>query len=279
VSRQFRSLAAPPDPIGPAPRWFVFRDGGLLVKEEGDTARLPTAAEVAELGLEPARAAYLGRLGDDDCLAAELPSDAPTGALGVRSLRSLFDRLHAEDFQLAGRASQIVTFESTHRFCGRCAAPLGPVPGERARRCAACELTVYPRLSPAVIVLVTRGERALLARAANFPAAFYSTLAGFVEPGESLEETVLREIKEEVGVTVKNLRYFGSQPWPFPHSLMIGFLAEHAEGEIQVDQKEIIDAAWYDRDALPKIPPKLSIARRLIDSWLNAEGGARPAPP
>ena len=139
-------------------------------------------------------------------------------------------------------------------------------------RCPACGLLSFPRLSPAVITLVERGDEVLLARGVNFPAAFYSTLAGFVEPGESLEEAVEREIFEEVGVRVKDVTYFGSQPWPFPHSLMIGFLAQYESGEIHIDKREIAAAAWFTAGNMPKMPGKISIARRLIDSYLAKHG-------
>ena len=135
-------------------------------------------------------------------------------------------------------------------------------------KCPKCALVFYPRISPAIIVLVRRGEEALLARGASFPAAFYSTLAGFSEIGESLEETLVREVREEVGVEVGDVRYFGSQPWPFPDSLMIGFTAEWRSGEIRVGE-EIVDAKFFRRDEpLPMLPPGVSIARRLIDTWL-----------
>jgi len=171
----------------------------------------------------------------------------------------------------------VVDFERTHRFCGRCGVPTEPVSGERARRCSACKLTAYPRISPAVIVLLRKGSRALLARAAHFPLPFFSTLAGFVEIGETLEDTCAREIREEVGVEVGRLRYFGSQPWPFPHSLMVAFIAEYAGGEIRVDGKEIVEANWFAPDALPLVPPRASIARRMIDAWVAEELGDRGA--
>ena len=146
-------------------------------------------------------------------------------------------------------------------------------PGERAMRCPACGLLAFPRLAPAMITLVTRGDdgpdqEALLARGVQFPLPMYSCLAGFVEPGESLEGAVVREVREEVGITVGDVRYRGSQPWPFPHSLMIGFRARHVAGELAPDPTEIVDAGWYRRDALPAIPPGISIARRLIDEWV-----------
>jgi NAD+ diphosphatase len=184
-------------------------------------------------------------------------------------LRGLFTSLGEELWSIAGRVVQIVDWDATHRFCGRCATPTVRDPSERAKTCLSCGLRVHPRVAPAVIVLVRKGDLALLARGARFPAAFYSTLAGFVEPGESLEETVAREIREEVGIEVSHLRYFGSQPWPFPHSLMIGFNAEYAGGELKADGTEILDANWFSASALPVIPPKPSIARALIDAWVG----------
>jgi NAD+ diphosphatase len=142
--------------------------------------------------------------------------------------------------------------------------------------CPKCELHVYPRISPAIITLVRKGDLALLASNAKFPGVFYSTLAGFADIGESLEETLVREVKEEAGVTVGNVKYFGSQPWPFPNSLMIGFTAEWLSGEIQIDPNEISDAQWFAADKLPVVPPPLSIARRLIDAWVEEVTGRRP---
>jgi NAD+ diphosphatase len=191
-------------------------------------------------------------------------------------LRSLYGRLDEDLFSVAGRAVQIVEWHRTHRYCGRCGVETEDLPGERARVCPRCGLTSYPRLSPAVIVLVTRGDgdEVLLARSHHFPAGMYSILAGFVEPGESLEEAVVREIGEEAGIELSGLRYFGSQPWPYPNSLMIGFTATYAGGEIRLDEREIADAAWFGRDNLPLLPGRPSIARRMLDRWL--EGGASP---
>ena len=200
-------------------------------------------------------------------LEAELASFEPRG------VRSLFASLAPEQLALAGKAMHVLRWAETSRFCGRCGATTEHVHGERATRCPTCGLTTYPRISPAIIVLVRRGPEALLARNSKFPGAFYSTLAGFSEIGESLEETLVRKVKEEVGVDVGDVRYFGSQPWPFPDSLMIGFTAEWKGGEIRVDENEIADARFFRRDEeLPMLPPPVSIARRLIDAWLEARG-------
>ena len=139
-------------------------------------------------------------------------------------------------------------------------------------RCTRCGLMHYPRLSPAAIVLVERGDQILLARSPGFPKGLYSVLAGFVEPGESIEETVVREISEEVGIGVQNVTYFGSQPWPFPNSLMIGFTAHHASGDIRIDATEIEDAGWYEPGGFPPLPPKVSIARAMIDGFVAQHG-------
>lgn len=157
-------------------------------------------------------------------------------------------------------------------FCGRCGTRTKPHPTERAKECPQCGLLYFPRLAPAIIVLVERGHEMLLARARRFPTAMYSTIAGFVEPGESLEEAVAREVNEESGITVRDIRYFGSQPWPFPHSLMVGFTAVYESGDIILGDEENIDAGWFSADHLPPLPGKISIARKLIDSFLEKQG-------
>ena len=167
---------------------------------------------------------------------------------------------------------QIVEWERTHRFCGRCGAPTAPAEGERAMRCRKCGLLAFPRLSPAVIVLIHRGDEVLLARSHRFPEGMYSALAGFVEPGETVEGALIREVAEEVGVRVRDLEYRGSQPWPFPNSLMLGFFAEYAGGEIVPEAAEIAEAAWFPVDALPTIPGPISIANRLITAWVAGRG-------
>jgi NAD+ diphosphatase len=189
---------------------------------------------------------------------------------GGAPLMALYGAVDDSVWTLAGRAVQLVEWTRTHRYCGRCGTPTIPAGGvERALRCPDCGLLAFPRLAPAMIVLVTDDdERALLARGVRFPVPMYSCLAGFVEPGETCEEAVHREVREEVGIEVRDVAYWGSQPWPFPHSLMLGFTARHAGGDLALDESEILDAGWYARDALPPIPPGMSIARRMIDGWL-----------
>jgi len=258
--------------------WFIFRDFRLLVQNEDNETRVPRIKNLSDLGITPLRHQYLGFLdlpsGPQHCYSAEVPesSIAPDG-MAYLSLRRLFTKLDESMLALAGRAVQIVEWDRTHQFCGRCGIPVQHIPYERAKKCPQCGLTSYPRLSPAVIVSIERtgqnGNELLLAHNRRHPAGFYSVLAGFVEPGETLEECVKREIREEVGIEVKNVRYFGSQPWPFPNSLMIAFTAEYAGGEIDLEEEEIEDAGWYMANALPSVPPPISIARQLIDTFIE----------
>lgn len=252
---------------------FPFVDRELLVAMDDDVTRVMSHREVEVLRrqgkLVIKRQQLLGTWRGRQAYSLELEplSDAPAGH-GLHNLRRLAPTLAKDHFWLAARAVQIVAWDRDHQFCGRCGTPTELNPGERARQCASCKLSVYPRLSPAVIVLVERGDEILLARSPHFVPGIYSTLAGFVEPGETLENTVAREIFEEVGVTVNNIRYFGSQPWPFPNSLMIGFRADYTGGEITIDGVEIEDAGWFRPDDLPKLPFRVSIARALIEAFL-----------
>jgi NAD+ diphosphatase len=189
--------------------------------------------------------------------------------MGFKDLRQVYGLLEEDLFVLGGRAVQIVEWDRTHQYCGRCGSRTHTKEKERAKVCPQCGLHSFPRLSPAIIVAVTRGEEILLARSAHFPQGMFSVLAGFVEPGETIEECVVREVKEEVGITVGNIRYFGSQPWPFPNSLMLGFTAEYVGGELALDPTEIAEAGWFRADSLPSIPGRISIAGRLIKWFLE----------
>ncbi len=222
----------------------------------------------------PPSALFVGTVGGRHCWAIDdddRPAGAPTEtATEFVDLMRLFALVEEPTWAAAGRAVQLVEWARNHRHCGHCGHATEDAPAERARRCPSCGLKVFPRLAPAIIALVEREDgRALLARNANWPTAMYSCLAGFVEPGESAEDAARREILEEVGVTVGELRYFGSQPWPFPHSLMLGFHARYLAGEITCDGLEIAAAHWFAPDQLPQIPGPISIARRLIDDWVS----------
>ena len=267
-------------PPGADALYFVVHPKGLVVqRSEAGAPRMLDASESAMVTAADAAPHFLGRLDERDVYAwaaasGTEPVAPPFELVGLRALHGAVDEIV---FGIAARAVQIVEWAATHRFCGRCATPTERATGERAMRCPACGLSAYPRIAPAIIVLVRKGDLALLAHGARFPAPFYSTLAGFVEPGESLEETLVREVKEEVGIDVGDIRYFGSQSWPFPHSLMLGFFATWKSGEIVCEPSEILDAKWFSAGALPMIPPPMSISRKLIDAWL-ADVGAHEAP-
>lgn len=217
-------------------------------------------------------ALYLGELDGAPCFARLLGDDPPPPGATPTPLRQLFGALTDDEFGVASRALGLTAWDRDHRFCGRCGGPTERSARERVRTCAGCGHTAYPRLSPAVIVLVERDGRCLLARNARTRMPFFSTLAGFVEVGETLEDCVHREIREEAGIAVADVRYFGSQPWPFTGSLMVGFTARWAGGELVPDPEEIADAGWFAPDALPVVPPPLSIARALIDDFVRRRG-------
>ncbi len=271
------SLTPPTEPVTAA-CWFVFRGSDLLVvaAEEtavGETVALPTSSHNIAL----LRQHYLGQLeGETEpihCYAAEVdPAAEPPDGMQFAGLRQLFNRLPMDHLWLAGRAVQIVDWDRTHQFCSRCATPNETLEHERAKKCPNCGLITYPRISPAIIVRVDRlidgVPHVLLARNGRWQRNFYSVLAGFVEPGETLEDCVHREVFEEVGIRLKNVRYFGSQPWPFPNSLMVGFTAEYASGDLVLEEEEIAEANWFTADSLPNLPSAMSIARRLVDAFI-----------
>lgn len=248
--------------------WFVFAGGDLLVRPIADGAELPAASIWPFAKLPTLRRLYLGSLRGRPCHAAEVEVVPPPPGMRFESLRALWTRLDEALLGVAGHALQLIEWDRTHQFCGRCGTPTQRRAEERARHCAACGLTAYPRLSPVVMVRVVRDGQILLARAPRFAPGVYSVLAGFVEAGETLEQAIHREVAEEVGIQVRNLQYFASQSWPFPHSLMIAFTAEYAGGEIRVDGREILDARWFSPDTLPGLPSPMSMAWRLIQDFV-----------
>lgn len=185
-------------------------------------------------------------------------------------MRRILIELDEMVFAIAGRGKQILEFNRTHRYCGMCGGQTVQHEKESALYCTRCDHFYYPRVSPCIIVLVTRGEELLLARSSRFPNGMYSTLAGFIEPGETIEQAVHREVGEEVGIKIGNLCYYSSQAWPFPHQLMIGFHAEHHSGEISIDDNEIVDAQWWHYTDLPHTPPAAALSGKLIQSYIES---------
>ena len=248
------------------PLRFVFQGGQLLVRTH-DLA-LPDGARFADLAIAPERVLPVGMLGERYCTAAwcERDTPAPEG-YEWRGLRSLFGTLDDGFMGVAGRAGQIAEWARTHRFCGACATPMQLVSGERCFKCPACGMIAYPRISPAMMVLIRKGDQVLLAMHTASPSKRFTPLAGFLEAGESIEEAVHREVYEEVGLRVHNLQYFASQSWPFPHSLMIAFTADYLDGDIRIDENELSEARWFGPDdAWPERVPHISISSILVDA-------------
>ncbi|MEQ1570662.1 MAG: NAD(+) diphosphatase [Myxococcota bacterium] len=244
-------------------RLYLLSGHALAVVEHRDGARVP-------FGPAGEDAVYIGALDGVPCFARPFAEGAHE--LRPVPLRQLFGVLDDDDFGVATRALGLLGWDHDHRFCGRCGGPTVRSATERMRSCVACGHGVYPRLSPAVIVLVEREGKALLARNPRFPLPFWSTLAGFVEVGETLEQTVAREVREEAGIDVGDIRYFGSQPWPFSGSLMIGFTARWTGGDLDPDPTELAEAGWFAPHELPPVPPKFSIARALIEDFVRRTG-------
>ncbi len=256
---------------------FVFTGGRMLV--EADLG-VPAVAALGPSLAPRAGPIALGQLRDRPCYAIALEDDAPAdGDLRAVGLRELFARVEDEDVvSMAARASQTLDWWFGHAYCGRCGTATEAHEAEMARACPACGTLHFPRISPAVITLVHRdGDEVLLAHDRRFRAGFYALLAGFVEPGETLEQAVAREVREESGIEVDGIRYFGSQAWPFPSQLMVGFFARYRSGEIAVQESEITDARWFHVDRLPDPddrPATFSIAGRLIASYLEERARA-----
>jgi NAD+ diphosphatase len=265
------SHSGPEDP-GEAPLLFAFRRRELLVTVDN---QLPSVQEIDQHGIEAVRTQYIGQHGEVHCYSAELePSFAPPDGMVLRDLRMLFAGLDSTLHAIAGRAVQIVEWDRTHQYCGACGTETLTSQTDRSRTCPECQIPMYPRLAPAMIVAVEKGDEILLARSPHFPPGIFSVLAGFVEPGESAEEAVVREVYEEAGIVVSDVRYFGSQPWPFPNSLMLGFTAQYERGEIDIDNDEIEAADWFRYDELPStFPGNISISQWLLNDFVERRRG------
>ena len=261
--------AYPPAVPSPGPAlWLPFYKGDVLTPTNAEGAislYRGTVGDLDALGLNAPL--YLGTLDGLPCLAAEadLDGDLPDGWMGT-NLRGLFGRLTDAEYSLAGYASQVLYWRRTSVFCPVCGHRTEPKEGDWGRKCPECGHVGYPPVSPATLILVEDGPRLLLAQKPGWGSR-WSILAGFVEPGESLEECVRREVEEEVGVKVGAVVYAGSQPWPFPHQVMVGFIAQYVSGKLVPDGVELERAAWFTRETLPDLPPSVSLSRQMIDAW------------
>jgi NAD+ diphosphatase len=267
IYKKYKPANIPKDLTNTSSYWFIFKYYEMLVKITDASINIPYG-KLKELKIIPIRTQYLGTLEGKPCYSAEVDPEieAPEG-MEFRDLRSLYNVLDEDIFLLAGKAVQMVGWDRDHQYCGRCGAATETSTYEMAKVCPECGFKSFVRLSPAVITAIVKDGKLLMAKH-GYRGGMYGLIAGFVEPGETLEEAVERETMEEVGLRVKNIKYFGSQSWPFPHSLMVGFTAEHESGGINVDGKEITDAEWFSPDEIPRTPSKISIASELIEWFI-----------
>lgn len=252
--------------------WFVLSQGKLVSLDKGDFIPFGCIEDLPFPDGLTTNKRLLGKYAEHPCYLVEVEDCLDIGVGEYVTLRSLLGNVHDLLFDMAGRALQISLFYKTHQFCGQCGQAMQSIDWEIAMKCYHCQHRAYPRVSPCIIVAIRKQKKILLAlhnrhQKDNYPV--YTTLAGFTEAGETLEACVEREVFEEVGLKIKNIHYVSSQPWPFPHSLMMGFTADYASGEINIDPHELIAAAWYDVDNLPMIPRHGTIARKLIDKTLK----------
>ena len=250
--------------------WFVFCKGDLLLEKTTDGQyTIPYQEEAPTALKEWTNVHTITPFGDDDVRTYTI--DGPVidnPRYEMCGLRATYNKLPHDLYQIAGKCQEILYWDANTRFCGVCGGPM-KMNTEISKRCTHCGKEIWPLLATAIIVLIHREDKVLLVHARNFRGKFFGLVAGFVETGETLEEAVVREVHEEVGIKIKNIRYFASQPWPYPCGLMVGFTADYVSGELHLQRSELDDAGWFDRDHLPPVPDKMSIARQLIDSWLE----------
>lgn len=249
-------------------KYYVFQKGLVVLKDGGRA--LPEIGSDDGLSKLFVRSGLVDRGNNKGDVWAELsPGAALPEGYTLHERRGLWPLFNESEFFHIGKAFHISDWQRTNRFCGVCGTPAYLDEREWGMRCPSCGEIAFPVIAPAVIVAVEKEGKLLLGSNANFPKGRFSVLAGFVEPGETLEDTVAREIYEETRICVKNIRYFGSQPWPFPRSLMVGFTAEWESGEIEADNVEVLEARWFSPGELPDIPAGVSISRRLIDDFVK----------
>jgi NAD+ diphosphatase len=243
-------------------RYFVFCQSDIVLEKTPDGYRIPT-----EMPVEPKPWTTVMNVDGEKAYRIDQPlMDHPR--YEMCGLRQSYYELTAEEYGKAGKCHELLYWDQNTKFCGVCGGPM-KFHTDISKRCEHCGKEVWPQLATAIIVLVRKGNEVLLVHANNFRTDFYGLVAGFVETGETLEEAVHREVMEETGLHIKNLRYFGSQPWPYPCGLMVGFTADYDSGKIHLQRSELSKGSWFDKDHLPHIPEKLSIARKLIDAWLE----------
>ncbi len=247
--------------------WFLFYDKKLLLLEEAKQFHGIPLSERAPLPSE-SRIHDLGHFQGIPCKALHIAVIPPEFPCALTDLRASYDILGRELYLLAGKGSQLIHWDCSTQFCSWCGAKTHAAT-PLSKRCAACGREFFPLLATAIIVLVRKGDSILMVRANNFRGDYYGLVAGFLEPGETLEECVRREVHEETGLAVKNIRYFGCQPWPYPNNFMVGFTADYASGSICLQEEELCAGQFFPRNALPNLPPPLSLARQLIDWWLE----------
>jgi NAD+ diphosphatase len=264
----FEASVTPPNTYTNA-YWFLFSGTELLIDNSNSITLIPQFQKPSSNHIITDQALYLGTIASIHCFCASVLETAAIKKYVFKDLRSLYGELDQEFYILAGKALQLINWNKTHKFCGQCGTPMTTSTFEYAKICPACELTLYPRISPAIIVAIVNNGKILLARRNN--SQMYSVIAGYVEVGEKIEQTVLRETQEEVGIEVKNIQYFSSQSWPFSYALMLAFTAEYKSGEITPDGKEIEEAKWFAPNELPeRIPGHQSVARELIEWFKNS---------
>ena len=245
--------------------WFLFYNDELLVKESEGRTTIPLSSDIEGSISQPKDVQSIGIFHEHECLIATISNDNILPGFSFKKIRSLYGYLNDDFFGVACRAFHLINWMKNSKFCGCCGGRMTMLSHEIAMKCLNCNNIVYPRISPAIIVAVVKDNQILLAHATRFPPNRYSVIAGFVEPGETLEECVKRELQEEVGLEVHTITYFGSQPWSFPDGLMVAFTAQCSTEKITIDNQEIVAAAWFSPHNLPDIPDKPSIGRQLID--------------
>lgn len=250
--------------------WFIFNKGDVMLEKLTDgTYTIPCCEKVPVETTQHTHILNVSPMEDGTAVKALLIEDNPNNpSYEMCGLRQSYYKLSEQLYQKAGKCNELLYWDVNTRFCGVCGSPM-QMDTDISKKCPNCGKTIWPQLSTAIIVLINKGDELLLVHARNFKTDFYGCIAGFVETGESLEEAVKREVMEETSLTIKNLRYFKSQPWPYPCGLMVGFFAEYESGELKLQEEELSRGGWFNKNSLPTIPEKLSLARMLIDKWME----------